>query len=86
MHLENILCLYNIWVILMKKSRESFSYGFGIFWIKKKFSFQFFLTQKSLMPHMQQWFYWNSTFQSSILLKLLCLHNQTKFFNQNNTY
>ena len=27
------------------------------------------------MSHTQQWFYWNSTFQSWILLKLHCLHN-----------
>ena len=27
------------------------------------------------LSHTQQWFYWNSTFQSWILLKLHCLHN-----------
>ena len=85
-HLEKILSIQYLGDSDEKIPRKFFIYGFGIFWIKRKFSFQFFLTQKSLMPHIQQWFYLNSTFQSSILLKLLCLHNQTKVFNQNKTY
>ena len=32
------------------------------------------------MSHTQQWFYWNSTFQSWILLKHHWLHNKTKVF------
>ena len=32
------------------------------------------------MSHMQQWFYWNSTFQSWILLQLHCLHDWIKVF------
>ena len=31
----------HIWVILVEKSQEGFLVGFGIFWKKKKFFFQF---------------------------------------------
>ena len=89
-------------VILVKKAQEAFLDGFGIFWKKNIFWFQFFLLKSFIlscfskcniyfqsvliscvlisenitkMSHVQQCFYWNSTFPSWILLKLHCLHN-----------